>query len=115
MHQGARNVPSTADEEKAGGSTWEGLAVSSRDPGRSTHPEAGGRRSPTVATASFASTQHGSEAGAGHGADCDAGAQRARCAGALGGNSAVSGSSALFLFNEAAEQPPQQTQRCRSL
>lgn len=108
MHQSACNVPSTADEEKAGGSTWEGLAVSSRDPGRSTQPEAGGRRSPTVAAASFASTLHDSGAGSGHdarrGADCDAGAQRAGCAGAFGGNSAVSGSIALFLFNEAAEQ-----------
>lgn len=39
-----------------------------------------------------------------HGADCDASAQRARCAGAFGGESPVSGSAALFLFNEAAEQ-----------
>ncbi|EPY79925.1 ubiquitin A-52 residue ribosomal protein fusion product 1-like protein [Camelus ferus] len=38
------------------------------------------------------------------GADCDAGTQRARCASAFGGESAVSGSAALFLFNEAAEQ-----------
>lgn len=38
------------------------------------------------------------------GADCDASTQRARCAGAFGGESAVSGSAALFLFNEAAEQ-----------
>lgn len=37
-------------------------------------------------------------------ADCDADARRARCAGALGGESAVSGSVALFLFNEAPER-----------
>lgn len=67
-------------------------------------PEAGVPPSPTGAEASFASTRHGSGAGAGRGADCDAGTQRARCAGAFGGNSAVSGSAALFLFNEAAEQ-----------
>ncbi|KAF7485393.1 Hypothetical predicted protein [Marmota monax] len=37
-------------------------------------------------------------------ADCDADARRARCAGALGGESAVSGSAALFFFNEAPER-----------
>jgi hypothetical protein len=37
-------------------------------------------------------------------ADCDVSAQRAPSAGALGGESAVSGSAALFLFNEAAER-----------
>ena len=36
-------------------------------------------------------------------ANCDACVQRARCAGALGGDLAVSGCTALFLLNEAAE------------
>lgn len=40
----------------------------------------------------------------GRGADCDASAQRAECAGALSGKSAVSGSAALFLFNEVGER-----------
>ncbi|XP_020008593.2 ubiquitin-ribosomal protein eL40 fusion protein isoform X1 [Castor canadensis] len=59
--------------------------------------------------ASSSSIQHGGGAWPEAGpplraADCDVSAQRAPSAGALGGESAVSGSAALFLFNEAAER-----------
>lgn len=80
-------------------------------PGRThTRKQAVARRSLAGAAASFRSTEHSSGAGRGQGwgtargAHCDASAQRARCAGAFCGDLAVSGSVALFLFNEAAEQ-----------
>lgn len=68
--------------------------------GGSAHPEAGERHS------GLRSPAHNSAAGRGRtrGANCDARVQRTQCAGALGGDSTVSGSAVLFLVNEAAEQ-----------
>lgn len=54
--------------------------------------------------ASFSGTHLGGGWGTTRGANCDACVWRTQCAGALGGNSTVSGSAVLFLVNEAAEQ-----------
>lgn len=90
---------------RQGSNTWKGAAVLLRDPMGGAHSRKLAGQGPTQAPRlrSPAPTM-GAGRGTTHGADCDASTQRARCAGAFGGESAVSGSAALFLFNQAAEQ-----------
>lgn len=94
---------------RQGRNTWKPAALLLRDPMGGAHSRKLAGGGPTQAPrlrppAPTMGPGRGRGRGTTRGADCDASTQRARCADAFDGESAVSGSAALFLFTQAAEQ-----------